>query len=68
LCVLGARLADCTALPCAARTQDPLDDKNVIIEIRAGTGGGEAALFAGDLVDVYQRYAVGAGGGRLALL
>ena len=29
--------------------RDPNDDKNVIVEIRAGTGGDEAALFAGDL-------------------
>ena len=37
--------------------QDPNDDKNVILEIRAGTGGDEAALFAGDLARMYQRYA-----------
>ncbi|MDR0817352.1 MAG: peptide chain release factor 1 [Clostridiales Family XIII bacterium] len=36
---------------------DPNDDKNVIIEIRAGTGGEEAALFAGDLLRMYLRYA-----------
>lgn len=36
---------------------DPNDDRNVIMEIRAGTGGDEAALFAGDLVRLYQRYA-----------
>jgi peptide chain release factor 1 len=36
---------------------DPLDDKNVIVEIRAGTGGSEAALFAGDLFRMYARYA-----------
>ena len=35
---------------------DPDDDKNVILEIRAGTGGDEAALFAGDLARMYQRY------------
>jgi peptide chain release factor 1 len=35
---------------------DPLDDRNVMLEIRAGTGGSEAGLFAGDLIDVYQRY------------
>ena len=34
--------------------KDPQDEKNAIIEIRAGTGGDEASLFAGDLVqDVY---------------
>ena len=36
---------------------DPNDDKNVILEIRAGTGGEEAALFAGDLFRMYMRYA-----------
>lgn len=37
--------------------KDPNDDKNVILEIRAGTGGDEAALFAGDLLRMYTRYA-----------
>ncbi|MBS4021083.1 MAG: peptide chain release factor 1 [Dethiobacter sp.] len=37
--------------------RDPNDDKNVIIEIRAGTGGEEAALFAGVLLRMYTRYA-----------
>lgn len=37
--------------------RDPNDDKNVIIEIRAGTGGEEAGLFAGDLFRMYSRYA-----------
>lgn len=37
--------------------KDPLDDKNVIVEIRAGTGGDEAALFAGDLFRMYARWA-----------
>ncbi len=37
--------------------RDPLDGKNVILEIRAGTGGEEAGLFAGDLFKMYQRYA-----------
>jgi peptide chain release factor 1 len=36
---------------------DPNDDKNVIVEIRAGTGGEEAALFAADLFKMYTRYA-----------
>jgi peptide chain release factor 1 len=36
--------------------KDMADDKNAIIEIRAGTGGDEAALFAGDLLKMYQRY------------
>ena len=37
--------------------KDPNDDKNIILEIRAGTGGDEAALFAGDLLRMYTRYA-----------
>ena len=37
--------------------KDPNDDKNVILEIRAGTGGDEAALFAADLFRMYTRYA-----------
>ena len=37
--------------------RDPLDDKNVILEIRAGTGGDEAALFAAELFRMYSRYA-----------
>ncbi|MZP30754.1 peptide chain release factor 1 [Heliobacterium undosum] len=37
--------------------KDPNDEKNVIIEIRAGTGGEEAALFAGDLYRMYSRFA-----------
>ncbi len=37
--------------------KDPNDDKNIIIEIRAGTGGEEAALFVGDLFRMYSRYA-----------
>ena len=35
---------------------DPNDDKNIFLEIRAGTGGAEAALFAGDLLRAYLRY------------
>src|SRR5207244_7373611 len=37
--------------------RDPLDEKNVIVEIRAGEGGEEAALFALDLYTMYLRYA-----------
>lgn len=37
--------------------KDPNDDKNVIVEIRAGAGGDEAGLFAGDLLRMYTRYA-----------
>ncbi|QEC41834.1 peptide chain release factor 1 [Pseudobacter ginsenosidimutans] len=36
--------------------KDPQDEKNVILEIRAGTGGDEASLFAGDLLRMYLRY------------
>ncbi|AKS41771.1 peptide chain release factor 1 [Wenzhouxiangella marina] len=37
--------------------RDPNDDRNIFLEIRAGTGGQEAALFAGDLLRMYTRYA-----------
>ena len=37
--------------------RDPNDDKNIFLEIRAGTGGDEAALFAADLFRMYSRYA-----------
>ena len=37
--------------------RDPMDDKNVLLEIRAGTGGDEAALFAAELFRMYSRYA-----------
>ena len=37
--------------------KDPRDDKNVFVEVRAGTGGDEAALFAADLYRMYSRYA-----------
>ena len=37
--------------------KDPNDEKNVVLEIRAGTGGDEAALFAGELFRMYSRYA-----------
>jgi peptide chain release factor 1 len=37
--------------------RDPNDDRNVVLEIRAGTGGDEAALFAGDLYRMYSRFA-----------
>ncbi len=39
--------------------KDPDDDNNIFLEIRAGTGGDEAALFAGDLFRMYQRYVDG---------
>ncbi|PPK86350.1 peptide chain release factor 1 (bRF-1) [Neolewinella xylanilytica] len=37
--------------------KDPEDERDIIMEIRGGTGGDEAALFAGDLFDMYKRYA-----------
>ena len=37
--------------------KDPNDDRNIFLEIRAGTGGDEAALFAGDLLRMYTRFA-----------
>ncbi len=40
---------------------DPFDDSNVYLEIRAGTGGDEAAIFAGDLFRMYSKYAESAG-------
>ncbi|WP_297848442.1 peptide chain release factor 1 [uncultured Desulfovibrio sp.] len=45
------------ALKVALLPTDPLDEKNTILEIRAGTGGEEAALFAADLFRMYTRYA-----------
>lgn len=36
--------------------KDPNDERNVMLEIRAGTGGSEASIFAGDLLDVYRKY------------
>ena len=41
--------------------KDPQDEKNAIIEIRAGTGGDEASLFAGNLLNMYLRYCVSKG-------
>jgi peptide chain release factor 1 len=41
--------------------KDEADERNAILEIRAGTGGDEAALFAGDLFRMYERYAAGRG-------
>lgn len=51
---LDAELADIKKL---LLPKDPSDDKNVIIEIRAGAGGDEAALFANELYGMYARYA-----------
>ncbi|KAI2510911.1 translation release factor [Fragilaria crotonensis] len=36
--------------------KDPNDDRNILLEIRAGTGGSEANIFAGDLLDVYRKF------------
>jgi peptide chain release factor 1 len=47
--------------------RDPNDDKNVLVEIRAGTGGDEAALFAGDLYKMLNRYAEESGFGTEAI-
>jgi peptide chain release factor 1 len=41
--------------------KDAADERNIILEIRAGTGGDEAAIFAGDLFRMYQRYAASKG-------
>jgi peptide chain release factor 1 len=49
------RLAE--ELRVALLPKDAMDERNVIIEIRAGTGGDEASLFAGDLFRMYERYA-----------
>jgi peptide chain release factor 1 len=45
------------ALQCLLLPQDPHDEGNIFLEIRAGTGGDEAAIFAGDLLRMYTRYA-----------
>jgi len=37
--------------------RDPNDDRNVMLEVRAGTGGDEASIWAGDLVTLYKKYA-----------
>jgi len=49
------------ALRLALLPRDAADDRPAILEIRPGTGGDEAALFAGDLLRMYQRYAEGRG-------
>ena len=55
---LEARHKDCEEkLKCLLVPKDPLDEKNIIMEIRAGTGGEEAALFASDLFRMYSRFA-----------
>jgi peptide chain release factor 1 len=55
---LEARLADLdTELGLLLLPRDPRDEANIFLEIRAGTGGDEAAIFAGDLFRMYTRYA-----------
>jgi peptide chain release factor 1 len=55
---LAARLAAIEAeLETLLLPRDPYDDANLFLEVRAGTGGDEAALFAGDLLRMYLRYA-----------
>ncbi len=54
----GERLAELESqLKLLLLPRDPRDDGNVFLEIRAGTGGDEAAIFAGDLFRMYERYA-----------
>jgi peptide chain release factor 1 len=53
-----ARIADLEGeLQAALLPKDPNDERNIFLEIRAGTGGDESALFAGDLLRMYVRYA-----------
>jgi peptide chain release factor 1 len=55
---LTQRLAELEArLKVLLLPRDPNDDKNIMLEIRAGTGGDEASIWAGDLVRMYSRYA-----------
>jgi peptide chain release factor 1 len=50
-----------TELKLLLMPRDPLDDRDAVVEVRAGTGGDEAALFAGDLFRMYTRFAEGRG-------
>jgi len=60
--VMQARLADLeNKLMILLAPKDEADRKNAILEVRAGTGGDEAALFAGDLFRMYQNYAAARG-------
>jgi len=55
---LGARIdAEAAELTRLLIPRDPRDESNIFLEIRAGTGGDEAAIFAGDLFRMYARYA-----------
>lgn len=59
---LEARLAQCEQeLRVLMLPKDPMDEKNVLLEIRAGTGGDEASLFAAEVLRMYSRYAEGRG-------
>lgn len=53
----GSVLKQQAAIKILLLPKDPLDAKNILLEIRAGTGGDEAALFAGDLYRMYMRFA-----------
>ncbi len=56
--ILQAKLNELTeGLKLALIPKDPNDEKDIIVEIRAGTGGDEAAIFGGDLYRMYSRYA-----------
>jgi peptide chain release factor 1 len=55
--LLEKRAALETELKTLLIPRDPADDKNIIMEIRAGTGGGEASLFAADLYRMYTKFA-----------
>jgi peptide chain release factor 1 len=62
LTVLGARLAMLEEqLTLALLPRDPRDERSVMLEIRAGAGGDEAAIWAGDLARMYERYAQSVG-------
>ena len=54
---LAAAEQEYGALRALLLTEDPNDERDVVVEIRAGTGGDEAALFAADLFRMYWRYA-----------
>src|SRR5688572_6116915 len=55
---LEGELAACEArIKVLLLPKDPNDEKNILLEVRAGTGGDEAALFASDLFRMYMRYA-----------
>ncbi|MEP6689773.1 MAG: peptide chain release factor 1 [Gemmatimonadaceae bacterium] len=66
---LDARIADVEArLMPALIPPDPLDDRNAIVEIRAGTGGDEAALFAADMYRMYRRFIERRGAWRIEIM